>query len=186
MKKNLGIVSLLAALTACGDEYNTYNMAGTSDGYSNSCGNSPLYGLHLFEIWQCKVGFTMKEDCSVDKVNNPHNLQISYSGLNITFDGLGTWAFDPAFRFALGPECSGQEQTDNSCNSQKIECLNKKLDKYGGYVLIWGTDDGCRKNSPDDCAFVPVPSPFSGRYECMDSEYYAGGVTGGPEAQCNF
>ena len=162
MRKILPLAMLVSSMAGagCGDNHYYYGGGGSEDSSFNDCGDSPVYGKHLFEIWQCRVGITMREDCSIGITNNPKNHQATYSGLDVTFNGLGTFALDPDFRFTA-----------------KYDALNRKLDRYGGYVLL---HTECDKDHADNCAFVPVPAPFSNIHECMESEYYAGGVGGFP------
>ncbi len=154
LRNKVGAVALITA-AGCGDVYNSYNYgSGAGDSSSNGCGDSPVYGRHLWEISGCRWGMTMKEDCSVDVLSiskEDDDMSASYRGLDITFNGLGTYTLFPDVRF---PE--------------KYQSVNDKLDQYDGYWMNIGP-----QSAPDDNAFVTLDIPYPGSKECKDSQYYS-------------
>ncbi len=138
----------------------------TSSKVSNPCGNSPLYGKHMWEFSGCKFAFHMREDCIVG-VSMDHNQgydyqykdqTIKYNGLNINYSTFGQFSFDPSVRFVDSPN-----------QNPKWKKVNEALDKYGGYVRL--TPD-CKITHLDDCAFVSRTIPFESMDQCKASSYY--------------
>lgn len=165
-----GTFSGIMALIGCGDEADVHNhyyvgggneetsgSTGSGNTPENPCGNSPIYGKHLWEIQKCRISFTMEEDCSVTIAGEGGKRDFgSYDGLEINMVDYGvTKHFDPAFRF-----------------SSAYPNLNAALDEHSGYVLQ--PSDDCTEDHPDDCAFIPLSIPYENQTACQTSEYFVG------------
>ncbi len=137
----------------------------TTTNTSNLCGNSPVYGKHLWEFSGCKFAYHMREDCVVG-ITDPsinYNYEIFGKGTSLKYNGLsiglvGNPSFDSSVRFTSGPN-----------QNKKWQKVNENLDKFKGYVLL---KDPCKIDHLDDCAFVALDIPFKNADQCRASIYY--------------
>ncbi len=152
------------------------------EGESNPCGNSPMYGQHLWNFTGCEGALHMREDCVVEGTaeegragyeafpsSDPSQF-IQYSGLEI----LDPAEPDPHLRLVLDPNFRFPERDDDV--TSEGERANDLLDSLGGYVypLRDGKDDFCTE--PEDCPLflIVMPYAYPGEEECKASPYYLG------------
>ncbi len=143
----------------------------TSSKVSNPCGNSPVYGKHLWEISDCDGGIHFREDCTVGRGWGTGNYDYApqkwggvskYNNMEINMPNF------PGKPYVL--ETSPIFQPKFSSEVQKIEKVKKKMAELGGgYFLHF-------KNEPikqiDDNAFVVVDKPYPGEAACENSIYF--------------
>jgi len=141
--------------------------------YSNSCGDSPVYGKFLVKIEDCDTSFHFREDCVVGRAiientyegsaldqpldNFDYGVGIRYNGLVLSTSSQDV-SLDPSMRFIDGPS------QDSSWRR-----VNEILDQYDGYVLRH-----CTQDNIDDCVYVALSNPLKTLAECKSSPYYVG------------
>ena len=141
--------------------------------YSNSCGDSPVYGKFLVKIEDCDTSFHFREDCVVGRAiientyegsaldqpldNFDYGVGIRYNGLVLSTSSQDV-SLDPSMRFI-----------DGSSQDSSWRRVNEILDQYDGYVLRH-----CTQDNIDDCVYVALSNPLKTLAECKSSPYYVG------------
>ena len=168
------LFSLLLGMVGCGDTVNNFyddsEKPRTHQTANNKC-QSPYYGAHMWEIYHCRVGLHLSEDCRVGVADGAgsyvYDDRVTYLGLEITDVG-SLHRFDPEMRFMV----------EGSRVSERHVKLNGLLDEFGGAVLKrvnpppTSATDGCSPVHADDCVYVPLADAFPGSGGCMASSVY--------------
>ena len=135
--------------------------------YNNSCGNSPIYGKHMWEISACKMAIHAKEDCTFDVSykDTQDDLEHDYKEMG-TYDNLDLTVYeDPSLQLWFDPEARATRSSTQSIWRQ----VNEHLDRYGGYFLL---GDGSSIHYISDNVFIPLDRPFIGQRDCKGTPYY--------------
>lgn len=132
----------------------------------NPCGNSPVYGKHLWEVDECQVGYHMREDCRVGKWDSEGTLydyssesfggEITYDYLSLEGKDGSLYSLDREMRFVGGKDW---------------QRANDILNRFAGYILL--PNDSCNSSESDDCTLlIPLTEPFPGEDQCRSSPFY--------------
>lgn len=134
----------------------------------DNCGNSPWYGMHLWEVADCKWGFYMAADCMVKVAADGNGYQDKYSKWDKPAPYNGTMIeivargvphssiLDPDARFADIDPLAGR--------------ANEILDQYAGGILkIPGDWHGVPSNN----VFISQPRSFDANL-CKQADFFLG------------